>query len=73
MIHKHIIVYMLWFSFIHHGLNFTFLCFKLIITHYYTSEQKKNKIQAKDIETEPKQISWIQPVIKHNISSHAKI
>lgn len=50
-------VYMLWFSFIR-GLNFTFLCFKLIIIHYYTSEQKKNKIQAKDIETEPKQISW---------------
>ena len=67
IIDKHIIVYMLWFSFIY-GLNFIFLCFKLIIIHYYTSG-KKNKIQAKDIETEPKQVSWIQPVIKHNISS----
>ena len=47
---------MLWFSF-NHALHFTFLCFKLIIIHYCTSEQKKNKIQAKDIETEPKQIS----------------
>ena len=28
-------VYMLWFSFIH-GLNFTFLCFKLIVILYYT-------------------------------------
>ena len=35
-------VYMLWFSFIH-GLNLTFLCFKLIIIHYYTEEQKLKK------------------------------
>ena len=33
-------VYMLWVSFIR-GLNFTFLCFKLIIIHYYNSGKIK--------------------------------
>ena len=35
---------MLWFNFIL-GLNFIFLCFKLIIIHYHT--QKQNKIKFK--------------------------
>ena len=34
---------MLWFNFIL-GLNFIFLCFKLIIIHYHTLKQKKIKL-----------------------------
>ena len=32
-------MYMLWLSFIF-GLNFIFLCFKLIIIHHHTQNQK---------------------------------
>ena len=39
-------VYMLWFSF-NHALHFTFLCFKLIIIHYCTSEKKKIKFKPR--------------------------
>ena len=37
---------MLWFSFIL-GSNFIFLCFKLIIIHYNTQEQKKRKFEPR--------------------------
>ena len=37
-------VYMLWFNFIV-GLNFIFLCFKLIIIHYHTPKQRKIKFK----------------------------
>ena len=33
-------MYMLWFNFIP-GLNFVFLCFKLIIIHYHAQTQRK--------------------------------
>ena len=35
-------MFLLWFNFIL-GLNFIFLCFELIIVHYYTQKQKKIK------------------------------
>ena len=37
---------MLWFSFIP-GLNFVFLCFKLIIIHYHTQTQRKIKFKPR--------------------------
>ena len=39
-------VYMLWFNFIF-GLNFTFLCFRLIIIHYYTPKQREIKFEPR--------------------------
>ena len=41
---------MLWFNFIL-GLNFIFLCFKLIILHYHTPKQRK--IEFKHIHYAP--------------------
>ena len=43
----HKMVYMLWFNFIL-GLNFIFLCLKVIIIYYHTPKQTKIKIQTKD-------------------------
>ena len=37
---------MLWFNFIL-GLNFIFLCFKLIIIHYHTQNQRKTNFKAR--------------------------
>ena len=37
---------MLWFNFIL-GLNFTFLCFKLITMHYLTQKQRKIKFKPR--------------------------
>ena len=37
---------MLWFNFIL-GLNFIFLCFKLIIIYYHTQKQRKIKFQPR--------------------------
>ena len=37
---------MLWFNFIL-GLNFIFLCFKLIIIYYHTQKQRKIKFKPK--------------------------
>ena len=37
---------LLWFSFIL-GLNFVFLCFKLVIIHYHTPKQRKLKCKPK--------------------------
>ena len=37
---------MLWFNFIL-GLNFIFLCFKLIIIHYRTQKQRKMKFKPR--------------------------
>ena len=37
---------MLWFNFIL-GLNFIFLCFKLIITYYHAQKQRKIKIKLR--------------------------
>ena len=37
---------MLWFNFFL-GLNFVFLCLKLIIIHYHTSKQRKTKFKPK--------------------------
>ena len=37
---RSVMVCMLWFNFVL-GLNFIFLCFKLIIIHYHTQKQKK--------------------------------
>ena len=37
---------MWWFSFIL-GLNFIFLCFKVIIIHYHTPKQKKRKFKPR--------------------------
>ena len=37
---------MLWFNFIL-GLNFIFLCFKLIIIHYHTPKQRKIKFKPR--------------------------
>ena len=37
---------MLWFNFIL-GLNFIFLCFKLIILHYHTLKQRKIKFKPR--------------------------
>ena len=45
---------MLWFNFFL-GLNFLFLCLKLIIMHYGTPKQRKNKIETKQ-KIEPKHI-----------------
>ena len=42
----YILVYMLWFNFIP-GLNFVFLCFKLIIIHYHTQTQRKIKFKPR--------------------------
>ena len=39
-------VYMLWFNFIL-GLNFIFLCFKLIIIHYHTQKQREIKFKPR--------------------------
>ena len=41
-----VLVHMLWFNFIL-GLNFIFLCFKLIIIHYHTTKTKENKFKPK--------------------------
>ena len=41
-----LIQFYMWFNFII-GLNFIFLCFKLIIMHYHTEKQRKIKIQSK--------------------------
>ena len=38
---------MLWFNFIL-GINFIFLCFKLIIIHYRTQKQRKIQMSTKD-------------------------
>ena len=38
---------MLWFNFIL-GINFIFLCFKLIITLYRTQKQRKIQMSTKD-------------------------
>ena len=37
---------MLWFNFFL-GLNFIFLCFKLIIIHYHTQKQRKIKFKPR--------------------------
>ena len=37
---------MLWFNFIL-GLNFIFLCFKLIIIHYHTQKQREIKFKPR--------------------------
>ena len=37
---------LLWFNFIL-GLNFIFLCFKLVIIHYHTQKQKKIKFKPR--------------------------
>ena len=37
---------MLWFNFIL-GLNFIFLCFKLVIIHYHTPKQRKIKLKPR--------------------------
>ena len=37
---------MLWFNFFL-GLNFIFLCLKLIIIHYHTPKQRKIKFEAR--------------------------
>ena len=39
-------VYMLWFNFIL-GLNFIFLCFKVIIIHYHTPKQRLKKFKPR--------------------------
>ena len=39
-------IYMLWFNFIL-GLNFIFLCFKLIIIYYHTQKQRKIKFKPR--------------------------
>ena len=41
-----ICVYMLWFNFIF-GLNFIFLCFRLIIIHYHTPKQREIKFEQR--------------------------
>ena len=41
---------MLWFNFIL-GLNFIFLCFKLIIIYYHTPKTKENKNVFSSIES----------------------
>ena len=38
---------MLWFNFIL-GINFIFLCFKLMIIHYRTQKQRKIQMSTKD-------------------------
>ena len=40
------VTYMLWFNFIL-GLNFNFLCLKLIIIHYHTPKQRKIKFKRR--------------------------
>ena len=45
---------MLWFSFIR-GLNFVFLCFKLIIIHYHTQNPHEIKLKQK-IKIEPQNV-----------------
>ena len=45
-IDKKMHVYMLWFNFIL-GLNFIFLCFKLITMHYLTQKQRKIKFKPR--------------------------
>ena len=37
---------MLWFNFFL-GLNFIFLCFKLIVIHYHTQKQRKIKFKPR--------------------------
>ena len=37
---------MLWFNFIL-GLNYMFVCFKVIIIHYHTQKQKKRKFEPR--------------------------
>ena len=39
-------MYMLWFNFIL-GLNFIFLCFKLIIIHYHSQKQRQIKFKPR--------------------------
>ena len=39
-------VYVLWFNFIL-GLNFNFLCVKLIIIHYHSTKQRKIKFKPR--------------------------
>ena len=38
-----LLLYMLWFNFIP-GLNFIFICLKLIIIQYHTQKQRENNI-----------------------------
>ena len=47
---------MLWFSFIR-GLNFVFLCFKLIIIHYHTQNPHEIKLKQK-IKIEPQNVHF---------------
>ena len=42
----YVYIYMLWFNFIL-GLNFIFLCFKLIIIHYHTQKQREIKFKPR--------------------------
>ena len=46
LIYNHKIILMLWFNFIL-GLNFIFLCFKLIIIHYHTQKQREIKFKPR--------------------------
>ena len=41
-----ILLWMLWFNFML-GLNFIFLCFKLIIIHYHTPKQREIKFKPR--------------------------
>ena len=43
---NHGVMYVLWFNFML-GLNFIFLCFKLIIIHYHTQKQREIKFKPR--------------------------